>query len=97
MSRPPEKKYQGLEIFIRVDIFHRICYNKKYWFPNIIMTVISRSNQKNKYRITLELEVDEDFNPYELNWRKVFNLSNNERIKSYIEDLSLPFNFRWKN
>ena len=58
------------------------------------MTVISRSNQKNKYRITLELEVNEDFNPYELNWRKVFNLSKNERIKSYIEDLSLPFNLR---
>lgn len=49
---------------------------------------------KNKFRITLEMEVDEDFNPYELNWRKVFQLSNNEKIKSYVEDLSLPFNLR---
>lgn len=47
--------------------------------------------QKNNYRITLEMEVNEDFNPYNLNWRKVFDLSGNERIKSYVEDLSLPF------
>lgn len=47
--------------------------------------------QRNKYRITLEMEVNEDFNPYNLNWRKVFNLSGNERLKSYVEDLSLPF------
>lgn len=55
------------------------------------MTVIAKSNQRNKYRITLEMEVNEDFNPYNLNWRKVFDLSGNERIKSYVEDLSLPF------
>jgi hypothetical protein len=47
--------------------------------------------QRNKYRITLEIEVNEDFNPYNLNWRKVFDLSGNERVKSYVEDLSLPF------
>lgn len=59
------------------------------------MTVTSMKGTKNKFRITLEMEVNEDFNPYELNWRKVFQLSGNERVKSYVEDLSLPFNLRW--
>jgi len=55
------------------------------------MLIAPKSKQKNRYRITIEMEMNEDFNPYELNWRKVFNLSKNEKIKSYVEDLSLPF------
>lgn len=49
------------------------------------------STQKNKYRITLELEVMEDFNPHQLNWNKLFDLEPNERVESYVEDLSV----RW--
>lgn len=44
--------------------------------------------QKNKYRITLELDVMEDFNPHQINWKKLFELEGNESVKSYVEDLS---------
>ena len=49
------------------------------------------TSQKTKYRITLELDVLSDFNPYEINWRKVFDLQPAEKVKSYIEDLSIDY------
>ncbi len=58
--------------------------------------MISKTRQKNKYRITLEMEVNEDFNPYELDWKKVFDLNKNEKVKSYVEDLSLPICVSYK-
>ena len=41
----------------------------------------------NKYRITLELDVLDDFNPRQINWEKVFDLSEDESVVSYIEEL----------
>ena len=49
------------------------------------------TSHKTKYRITLELDVMQDFNPYEINWRKVFDLQSSEKVKSYIEDLSIDY------
>ena len=40
-----------------------------------------------KYRITLELDVLDDFNPRQINWEKVFELSEDESVVSYIEEL----------
>ena len=51
---------------------------------------------KTRQRITLEMEVNEDFNPYELDWKKVFDLNKNEKVKSYVEDLSLPICVSYK-
>lgn len=47
--------------------------------------------QKNKYRITLELDVLGDFDPHQIDWKKLFNLENNESVRSYVEDLSVPW------
>ena len=43
---------------------------------------------KTRYRITLDITTYEDFNPYQINWRKLFDLNSNEIVKSYVEDLS---------
>ena len=40
-----------------------------------------------KYRITLELDVLDDFNPRQINWEKVFQLQEDESVVSYIEEL----------
>jgi hypothetical protein len=45
---------------------------------------------QNKYRITLDLQVESDFNPRNINWDKVFDLGGNESVESYIEELDLP-------
>ena len=54
------------------------------------MTVTNNNWTKSKYRITLELEVFDDFNPRQIAWDKVLQLEGNERVESYIEDLSNP-------
>ena len=43
-----------------------------------------------RYRITLDLQVESDFNPRDINWDKVFDLGGNESVESYIEELTLP-------
>ena len=57
------------------------------------MTVSNIYGQKTKYRITLELEVFDDFNPRQIAWDKVLDIGGNERVESYIEDMSNPL--RW--
>ena len=57
------------------------------------MTVSYTYGQKTKYRITLELDVQDDFNPRQIDWDKVFEIQDNESVESYIEDMSNPV--RW--
>ena len=45
--------------------------------------------QKNKYRITIEIEALDDFNPHQIDWDKLFELKPNEKVKAYVEDLSV--------
>ena len=42
-----------------------------------------------KYRLTLELDVNDDFNPRQINWEKVFELQEDESVVSYIEELDI--------
>ena len=58
------------------------------------MSVLYSQAQKQRYRITLDLEVMEDFGPHQINWEDLFELEGSERvIDSYVEDLSKPV--RW--
>ena len=52
------------------------------------MAVSNYYGTKSKYRITLELDVLDDFNPRQINWEKVFDLSEDESVVSYIEELN---------
>ena len=54
------------------------------------MTVSYYNRTLTKYRITLELDVVDDFNPYQIDWRKVLQLEENESGESITEDLSNP-------
>ena len=54
------------------------------------MAVSNYYGAKSKYRITLELDVLDDFNPKQINWGKVLQLEDNESVESYIEDMSNP-------
>ena len=58
------------------------------------MSVAISQAQKQRYRITLDIEVLEDFDPYQISWEDLFELEGSERvIDSYVEDLSVPV--RW--
>jgi len=54
------------------------------------MPVSIYNRTQSKYRITLELDVESDFNPRDINWEKVFDLGGNESVESYIEELTIP-------
>ena len=52
------------------------------------VSIYNRTQQR--YRITLDLQVERDFNPRDINWEKVFDLGGNESVESYIEELTIP-------
>tara|TARA_Y100000991_G_C21685238_1_gene226993 strand:- start:165 stop:341 length:177 start_codon:yes stop_codon:yes gene_type:complete len=55
------------------------------------MSVAISQTQKQRYRITLDLEVMDDFDPHQILWEDLFELEGSERvIDSYVEDLSVP-------
>jgi len=55
------------------------------------MSVAISQVQKQRYRITLDLEVLGDFDPHNIDWENLFELEGNEKvIDSYVEDLSNP-------
>ena len=49
--------------------------------------------QKQKVRITLELEVFEDFDAHNIQWDKLLDIQGNENVAAYVEDLSVPDHF----
>ena len=47
--------------------------------------------QKQKVRVTLELDVFEDFDaPHQVDWERVLDIQGNESVTAYVETLSLP-------
>tara|TARA_R100000322_G_scaffold39940_2_gene24902 strand:- start:514 stop:690 length:177 start_codon:yes stop_codon:yes gene_type:complete len=58
------------------------------------MSVLYSQAQKQRYRITLDIVVMDDFDPHQINWEELFEMEGTERvIDSYVEDLSNPV--RW--
>ena len=54
------------------------------------MPVLYSQATKSKYRITLEVDALSDFNPHQIDWRKVLDMQDYEEVESIIEDLSNP-------
>ena len=57
------------------------------------MSVSYLQNQRQRYRVTLELDVLNDFDPHNMEWEKIFDLEPNEKVSAYVEDLDVPV--RW--
>jgi hypothetical protein len=54
------------------------------------MSVAYSQSQMQKYRVTLELDVLNDFDPCNIDWVKLFKLEPAEQCEAYVEDLSTP-------
>lgn len=52
------------------------------------MSVAYQSAQKEKFRITLEITAFPDFDPHQIDWRKLFELEPSENVSAYVESLS---------
>ena len=51
-------------------------------------STIYHQTRKSKYRITLEIEAMNDFNPRDIDWNKLFGLEGSEYCDAYVESLS---------
>ena len=81
-------------ITVILDSFPQSYYNTKYHpQPSNLMTVSNYYGQKSKYRITLELDVLDDFNPRQIDWRKVLRIEENENLDCYIEEIDCPLDY----
>ena len=47
--------------------------------------------QKQKVRITLDLEVFQDFDARQIDWDKLFNLEPSENVDAYVEEFDNDF------
>ena len=89
--RSPTKLHQPLINTPKIlDIHCQASYNNSITLRSTLMSVAYHQAQKQKYRVTLELEVLGDFDPHNLDWEKVFKLEPAERVIAYVEDLSAP-------
>jgi len=44
---------------------------------------------KKKYSVTLDFDVYEDFNPYEIDWKKIFQIEGQEQLDVNIKNLDI--------
>ncbi len=53
------------------------------------MSYYQLAGTQKRYRITLDLSVESDFNPHEIDWERLFELNGDyEDISVYVEDLN---------
>ena len=66
-----------------------ICYNTKcHPARGNPMALTNTNRTAQRYRITLDITVEDDFNPYQIDWRKVLDLHADEYVENVTEDLS---------
>ena len=50
---------------------------------------------KRKYSVTLDFDVYEDFNPYEIDWKKIFQIEGQEHLDVNIRNLDVETDINW--
>jgi len=50
---------------------------------------------KKRYQITLDFDVYDDFNPYEIQWKKLFQIEGQENLDVEIRDITDLFDDTW--
>ena len=69
------------------ELVYNITIKTNSFPPHNLMTVLYTQDQKKQVRVTLTLSVESDFNARQIDWRKLFELDENESVQSYIEEL----------
>ena len=75
---------------ITLDFISELVYNytieTNTLSPPSLMSVLYTQDQKKQVRVTLTLSVLSDFNARQIDWRKLFELEENEDCQAYIEE-----------
>lgn len=69
-----------------LDIHATASYNTLITHRSILMSVSYLQGRKQKVRITLELEVFQDFNARDIDFEKLFKLEPSESVDVYVEE-----------
>ena len=75
------------EICNKIDIYSKYCImncNRPY---EIFAMSSPQFITKKKYSVTLDFDVYEDFNPYEIDWKKIFQIEGQENLEVNIENI----------
>ncbi len=51
------------------------------------MSSVYEVARKQRYRITLDMDVLGDFDPHQIDWPKLFGCEGGEDVRAYVEDL----------
>ena len=54
--------------------------------PPSLMSVLYTPTKNKQVRVTLTLSVQSDFNARQIDWRKLFELDEDETVQAYIEE-----------
>ena len=60
------------------------------------MSINYYNSTRKRYRITLEIEAEDDFEPRNIDYKKLFKIHDNEELNCYIEDLSNTVSFEYR-
>ena len=83
--------HKDINTLTELDTFSTACYStivtlNYHQFP---MSYYNIAGTQKAYRITLNLSVDSDFNPHQIDWAKVLELDGDyEDVSVYVEDLN---------
>jgi len=93
-TKPPQIPHKYTQDHINtpkiLDNHLTVSYSTLITARSTLMSVAYHQVQKQKYRVTIELEVLNDFDPHNLDWEKIFDLEPAEKVSAYVEDLSRP-------
>ena len=85
--------FPNIQVFLNIilDIVSELVYNytieTNTFCPPSLMSVLYTPTTNKSVRVTLTLQVQDDFNARQIDWRKLFELEDNEQVESYIEEL----------
>jgi hypothetical protein len=72
---------------MRLDISTRLPYTMFSSInPEVLMSVSYLVGQKKRVRLTVDLEVFEDFDARQIDFEKLFKLEPAEKVNVYVED-----------
>jgi hypothetical protein len=94
VTKPPQIPHKSPQRHINtlkvLDNDLTVSYSTLITPRSTLMSVAYQQAQKQRYRVTLELDVLSDFDPHNLDWEKIFDLEPAEKVSAYVEDLSRP-------
>jgi len=83
---PPQNPPVPYKYAQPLDNKSRAFYNTHITLRSILMSVAYLQGRKQKVRITLELNVFEDFNARDIDFEKLFKLEPSESVDVYVEE-----------